>query len=196
MSLTIQQTLEEPNIRSVFKNDNATIGFSVVKTLVIRFMDSFGFATKTSDSQIEIITVDTLENFAYDSLEDIIIFFKMCRQGKFGATKKGIDSNLIFGEWLPMYFDLKSDARERYHQKFKEQEGRTVLSNEQIQKAYEKLTSKKTQEEKDQKAKAHIDSLTEKMDRTMLEDTILDWSKKEEMKPYLDYLKRKRLIIK
>jgi hypothetical protein len=34
------------------------------------------------------------------------------------------------------------------------------------------------------------------MDRTMLEETILDWSKKDEMKPYLDYLKRKRLIIK
>jgi hypothetical protein len=38
--------------------------------------------------------------------------------------------------------------------------------------------------------------MVKSMDRTMLEETISDWSKKEEMKPYLDYLKRKRLIIK
>lgn len=192
MTLTIQNTLEQPNIRSVFKQENASIGFSVVKTLVIRFMDSFGFATKTTDSQIEIITVDTLENFAYDSLEDIILFFKMCRQGKFGSTKKGVDSNLIFGEWLPMYFDLKAEARENTHQKSKQESNKNVLSDEDIRKAYRIANPQKKHEEE----KAYIDGLTKDFSRDDLEDLITQWNIKKQNLHLLDALKRKRKDIK
>ena len=98
IGLTVKDTFESSNIRSVFKGDNGQIGFSVVNVLVKRFMDSFGFATKMSDTQIEVITVDTLEKFAFETLEDIILFFKMARNGSFGSTMRGVDSNLIFDE--------------------------------------------------------------------------------------------------
>ena len=42
----------------------------------------------------------------------------------------------------------------------------------------------------------YIDKITAYMDRQMLEDTILDWSKNPGRKPYLDILKRKRKTIK
>jgi len=89
MGLTIQSTFSKPNIRSVFKGETAQIGFSVVNVLVTRFINSFGFSTKLDPMQIEMITVDTLENFAYESIEDILLFFKMARSGKFGTTKRG-----------------------------------------------------------------------------------------------------------
>jgi len=38
--------------------------------------------------------------------------------------------------------------------------------------------------------------MAKNMDRQMLEDTIRDWETKEEMQPYLNYLKSKRRIIK
>ncbi|MDB0600069.1 hypothetical protein PL373_02635 [Tenacibaculum maritimum] len=74
--------------------------------------NSFAFATKLTDDQIDILTVDALDKFSHESLEDILLFFKMARSGKFGTTKRGVDSNLIFGEWFPMYLDLKSRERE------------------------------------------------------------------------------------
>ena len=58
-------------IKSVFKGDAGQIGFSVVNVLVTRFIDSFGFSTKLNPTQIETLTVDILENFQYETLEDI-----------------------------------------------------------------------------------------------------------------------------
>jgi len=193
MSLTINETFDKAIVKSVFKGEAGQIGFSVVNVLVTRFIDSFGFSTKLNPVQIETLTIDILESFQYESLEDIIIFLKMARTGKFGSTGRGVDSNLILGDWFPKYLDQKAKIREEIYQKEKTQ---SLNSGNAVQEYYAKMRAKKAQEEKEAKMKLEIDEMVESMDRTMLEETISDWSKKEEMKPYLDYLKRKRLIIK
>lgn len=192
MSLTINETFDKAIIRSVFKGEAGQIGFSVVNVLVTRFIDSFGFSTKLNPIQIETLTVDILENFQYESLEDIIIFLKMARTGKFGSTGRGVDSNLILGDWFPKYLDQKAQIREQNYQKEKAQFSDSTNAVEQY---YAKMRAKKAQDEKESKAKLEIDEMVKSMDRQMLEDTISDWRKKEEMKPYLDYLKQKRLVI-
>lgn len=193
MSLTINETFDKAIVKSVFKGEAGQIGFSVVNVLVTRFIDSFGFSTKLNPVQIETLTIDILESFQYESLEDIIIFLKMARTGKFGSTGRGVDSNLILGDWFPKYLDQKAKIREEIYQKEKTQ---SLNSGNAVQEYYAKMRAKKAQEEKEAKMKLEIDEMVKSMDRTMLEETISDWSKKEEMKPYLDYLKRKRLIVK
>lgn len=193
MSLTINETFNKAIVKSVFKGEAGQIGFSVVNVLVTRFIDSFGFSTKLNPVQIETLTIDILESFQYESLEDIIIFLKMARTGKFGSTGRGVDSNLILGDWFPKYLDQKAKIREELYLKEKTQ---SLNSGNAVQEYYAKMRAKKAQEEKETKMKLEIDEMVKSMDRTMLEETISDWSKKEEMKPYLDYLKRKRLIIK
>ena len=193
MSLTINETFDKAIVKSVFKGEAGQIGFSVVNVLVTRFIDSFGFSTKLNPVQIETLTIDILESFQYESLEDIIIFLKMARTGKFGSTGRGVDSNLILGDWFPKYLDQKAKIREELYLKEKTQ---SLNSGNAVQEYYAKMRAKKAQEEKETKMKLEIDEMVKSMDRTMLEETISDWSKKEEMKPYLDYLKRKRLIIK
>lgn len=195
IGLSIKNTLEQPLIRSVFKGENGQTGFSVVRVLVKRFVDSFGFSTKLSEVQIDTITVDTLTKFEYESLQDILLFFKMARSGSFGATSKGVDSNLIFGDWFPKYLELKSIEREAIITSKKEQELYPDQENA-VSLFYCKQREKKKKEEQHNKQLSEIDEMVKNMDRQMLEDTILDWSKKEEMLPYLDYLKRKRLTIK
>lgn len=195
MNLTIKQTLSQPLVKSVFKGENGSIGFSVVRVLVTRFLESFGFSTKHTDIQIDTITVDTLTNFEYESLQDIVLFFKMARSGKFGATIKGVDSNLIFGDWFPKYLELKSIEREILVQNDKVKVNNEISENV-ISKYYENHRKKLKFEKEFKETCLEIDKMCKDMDRQILEDTILDWSKKEEMKPYLDYLKRKRLVIK
>lgn len=191
MGLSIPQTLSKPTIRTVFKGHDQ-IAYSVVNILVNRFMDSFGFSTKLSGAQLETLTVDTLENFAYESLDDIILFFKMARTGKFGSTKKGVDSNLIYGEWYPAYLELKADERERQHQKEKAEMAKGVITAEDVHKAYQQAAQRKMP----QRVAAYIDKITKGITREELEEMIVEWGNDQQKKPYLDILKRKRLEIK
>lgn len=193
IGLTVDKNLDKPVIRGLFKNENGQIGFAVVKVLVNRFIDSFGFSTKLSESQLEVLTVDTLEKFSYDSLEDIILFFKLARSGTFGTTKRGVDSNLIFGEWFPMYMEMKAEAREREYIKNKKTITESTLSIEEVKKSYEKIKPNNSFRDR---VLIYIDKITEGINRLELEDLIQAWSEDEQKKPYLRDLKAKRQTIK
>lgn len=191
MNLTISQTFDKALIKSVFREEAGQIGFSVVNVLVTRFIDSFGFSTKLNSTQIETLTVDILENFQYETLEDIIIFLKMARTGKFGSTGRGVDSNLILGDWFPKYLDQKAQVREDIYQKEKALQTKADEDGA-VELYYAKLRHDKAKKLETQRIKADIDDMVKDMDKQMLEDTITDWEKKEEMKPWLFYLKSKR----
>lgn len=193
IGLTVDKNLDKPVIRGLFKNENGQIGFAVVKVLVNRFIDSFGFSTKLSESQLEVLTVDTLEKFSYDSLEDIILFFKLARSGTFGTTKRGVDSNLIFGEWFPMYMEMKAEAREREYIKNKKTITESTLSIDEVKKSYEKINPNNSFRDR---VLNYIEKITDGITRIELEDLIQAWSEDEQKKPYLRELKAKRLIIK
>lgn len=193
LQLSIDKTLGKPIIKSSFKNENSQIGFTIVSLLVNRFIDTFGFSTKLNDAQIEILTIDTLEKFSYDSLEDIILFFKLARSGTFGTTKRGVDSNLIFGEWFPMYMEMKAEARELEYIKNKKTIIESTLSIEEVKKSYEKIKPNNSFRDR---VLNYIDKITEGINRLELEDLIQAWSEDEQKKPYLRELKSKRLIIK
>lgn len=191
MNLTIQDTFSEPNIRSVFKGDHGGVGFSVVNILVTRFIDSFAFSNKMSPDQIEMLTVDTLENFSYESLQDIILFFKMARSGKFGNTHRSPDNNLIYGEWFPKYLDQKSVIREQNYDKKKGEQKSKPVSIEDVKQTYAKIEERNLHQQRLE----YIEKITKDMDRQILEDTIVDWEKDEKRKPYVKYLKQKRREI-
>ena len=193
IGLTVDKNLDKPVIRGLFKNENGQIGYAVVKVLVNRFIDSFGFSTKLSESQLEVLTVDTLEKFSYDSLEDIILFFKLARSGTFGTTKRGVDSNLIFGEWFPIYMEMKAEAREREYIKNKKTITESTLSIEEVKKSYEKIKPNNSFRDR---VLIYIDKITEGINRLELEDLIQAWSEDEQKKPYLRELKAKRQTIK
>lgn len=193
IGLTVDKNLDKPVIRGLFKNENGQIGFAVVKVLVNRFIDSFGFSTKLSENQLEVLTVDTLEKFSYDSLEDIILFFKLARSGTFGTTKRGVDSNLIFGEWFPMYMEMKAEAREREYIKNKKTITESTISIDDVKKSYEKIKPNNSFRER---VLIYIEKITEGINRLELEDLIQAWSEDEQKKPYLRELKAKRQTIK
>ena len=191
MRLTIDDTLEKPVLKNVFKNKEK-LAFSTIEVLVKRFLDSFGFSKKADYNQIETISIDSFEKFSYESLEDIILFFKMARRGDFGTTNKGVDSNLIFGEWFTMYLERKSIRREENHEKRKNKANEISVSYEDVKITYKKAHEKKKLEV----VKTYVDNITKNFDRQMLEDLIFDWDKDPEKKKYISILKKKRVTIK
>lgn len=196
MNLTLQTVFEKPLVRSVFKEEAGQIGYSVVKILCSRFMDSFGFSTKMNDTQIESLTVDVLEFFSYETLEDIILFFKMARSGKLGTTNRGVDSNLILGTWAPAYLELKAIEREKIIQKEKSSHKIDQLTIEDVKKAHEKAIKANSNDDFIEKVKNYVEKITNGISREHLENLILEWSNDEQKKKYLDILKRKRQTIK
>lgn len=194
LSLSLNDTLTSPNIRSVFKGDNTAVCFGVIKIIVSRFLETFAFSTKPTESQIEIIAVDTFEHFSYESLLDVILFFKMGRSGKFGATNRGVDSNLIFGSWFPKYLEMKSEERERQIEKDKKSVSASTLSLEDVKKAYAK--QKNDYQKQYDRVIAYVDKITADITREKLEEFIVEWLSDPDKKEYIDILKRKRKTIK
>lgn len=195
-SYSISNALEKPVVRNIFKTpEQIQLAFGVVGVVVQRFFDSLGFSTKVNPVQVEIITSDTIEYFKYETLDDIVLFFKYCRQGKFGSTHRGVDSNLIFGEWFPKYMELKATERES----LKEQEKKEHIKSDKeniVYKHYEKVAYQKYLKEQQLKIQIEIDDMVKSMDKQMLEDTISDWSNKPELSEYLKYLKTKRNLFR
>lgn len=88
--------------------------------------------------QIQILAGDLYDRFKTDTVDDIIILFKMARKGEFGKVYK-ID-NFEVMRWVDEYFLHKSAEREKMIEKeknsFKKQSVETAMSDE----AYAKFT--------------------------------------------------------
>lgn len=190
--VSLATAVKSITLRSAFKGADG-VAYSIVHLLCKRFLEAFTFSTKLQTYQVESFTVDTLEAFEYESLDDVVVFFKMARTGKFGAAKKGIDSNLVFGEWLPQYLEQKAEVREQIKHQERNQHKRY---NEQVQDFYTKHKKQQQKQRQHKRVLDYIDEITANMDRQMLEDTIISWQKNPKTVPYVRLLKKKRLTIK
>lgn len=190
--LEIKQTLNAVNIRKLASVIDRVNVIKALTYLTTRLANSFNVGKNLSLEQSTIIAIDLFEIFAYESLEDVLLMYKMVRQGKIGDGKDfKLDSQNIFHKWVPAYLELKAEAREAEVLRQKKEFNRIneVISLEDVRKTYEKLS-------RPQRIKDYIDDATQGFDRQMLEDLILSWSYMPEMKELLPELKKKRLTIK
>lgn len=164
--------------------------------LINRFNTNFNVGKKLTIEQSALLASDIVEKYPYETIEDVVLMLKMVRQGIIGDGKDyKLDGQNVMTKWFPEYLEKKYEELER--QKKKElSEMNTVNSDNSVEQYYAKIRRQKAQKEKEDKAKMEIDKMCQNMDRQILEDTISDWAEKEEMKPYLDYLKQKRKNIK
>ena len=182
----------ERKLAYVFKGEHKKIAFATIEFLVLRFVDSFGFSTQVSESRIETLITDFYDHFKHESLSDIVLFLKMARNGYFGATHKGVDSNLIFGDWFPKYLEKKAIERESIYIKEKSKEKESLVSIDDIRKAYQKLQNNTFQD----RVIAYVEKITTGINREQLEKLITEWENDKEQKKWAMLLKAKRTTIK
>ncbi len=89
---------------------------------IIRIIEFFLEVTgkELEDYQIQILAGDIYEKFKTDSLDDVILMFKMARQGDFGKVYKCDTFEIM--EWATKYLEHKSATRERLILKKKKQQ--------------------------------------------------------------------------
>jgi hypothetical protein len=184
--------LKLKKLAKVLGDENAVVLISYV---INRFNSNFNVGKSLSDIQSAILAYDIIEKYPYETIEDIVLMLKMVRQGSIGDGKDyKLDGQNVMTKWFPQYMDLKYQEFERLKQKEKELFAQT--DENAVSKYYEKMRKAKAEKKIRDEAEKKIDKMVENINRKQLEEIIEDWNTKVEMKPYLDYLKRKRQTIK
>jgi len=193
-NLNLSNAIDGTKLKKLEKEVGEINTITAICYLINRFNANFNVGKSLTQQQAALLASDIVEKYPYETIEDIVLMFKQVRQGIIGDGKDfKLDGQNVLAKWFPEYLDKKYIEVERRNQKANE----TVKEESNaVELYYAKLRKQKADKEKRILAENHIDEMVKSMDRAMLEDFIQDWSKKEEMKPYLDYLKRKRLIIK
>lgn len=196
-NINLQNAIDGTKIKSLEKSLGEINMVKVVTYLLMRFSESFNVGKNISNTQAPLIAIDIIEKYPYETIEDVVLMLKQVRQGIIGDGKDyKLDGQNILNKWFPEYLEKKYMEFER----LKKQEY-SLISNEidsknhPVAQFYEKRRIEKTRKEKETKMHLEIDEMVKYMDRQMLEDTISDWEKKQEMKPYMHYLILKRRSV-
>jgi hypothetical protein len=191
-NLTLKSAIDGTKINKFEKLLGERETATVITYFLMRFSKNFNVGKNITDGQAPLIAIDIIEKYPYETIEDVFLCLKQARQGIIGDGKDyKLDGQTILAKLLPEYLDRKYAEVERLNKKVE-----TPTENTAVELYYAKLRKQKKAEEERKKIESEIDEMVKLMDKQMLEDTIFDWERKPEMKPYLDYLKRKRTIIK
>mgnify|MGYP000073656786 CR=1 FL=1 len=87
--------------------------------LIKRLNNLLNVGQKLNDLQIATLASDLLDFCQNETLEDMVILFKMARKGELGTKIYRLDSMVILQEWMPVYLDLKYQEKERELQRKK-----------------------------------------------------------------------------
>lgn len=193
-NLSLSNAINGTNLRKLEKEVGEINTITAICYLIKRFNANFNVGKSLTDQQAALLASDIVEKYPYETIEDVVLMLKQVRQGIIGDGKDyKLDGQNVLAKWMPEYLDKKYIEVERQNKKTNES---LKDENNAVEQFYAKLRAKKAREEKDERVKSQIDEMAKSMTRDDLESTITEWSQKEDMKPYLDYLKRKRLVIK
>lgn len=105
-SLTIEKCVSAPLLINQKANEKELI--KSIFLIVKRFNDLVNVSKKLNEDQMIALSADLFERFGGESLEDIMLFFKMARNGEFGDLYR-LDSIVILS-WVNKYLDRKTEA--------------------------------------------------------------------------------------
>jgi len=109
-----------------------------VYLIILRFNRLLNVSKPMDDEQMTVLALDLVEAFKYDTLEDIILLFKMARNLKFGNIYR-IDPPTIIS-WIPIYMEQKAVEREHLH---KQMLAKPLLQMpEDVKKSFDKMMDK------------------------------------------------------
>lgn len=161
--LSVQESIETGVVLTNVIRDKQS-KFSVIDQIckIIEYFQELTNINKKMESfQVQVLAGDLLDAFTGDTIEDIILMFKMARKGEFGQIYR-IDGMVIMS-WVPQYLEYKSEEREKLYRKQESQRKKEEQNIDVSDKAIEKLDlliSKLSSPVKDLEAKPHQYNLT------------------------------------
>lgn len=197
-NLSVASAINGTKIKKLEKEVGEVNTITAICYLLNRFNSTFNVGKSLTPQQSAMLASDIVEKYPYETIEDIVLILKQVRQGIIGDGKDyKLDGQNVLSKWMPEYLDKKYAEVERQEKNKKDELLKFHNSKDHpVELYYAKLRKEKAKKLEEQRMKAEIDEMVKSMDKQMLEDTIADWEKKEEMKPWLFYLKSKRQSVR
>ncbi|MFV5697773.1 hypothetical protein ACM55H_05340 [Flavobacterium sp. ZT3R17] len=197
-NLSLLNAIDGTKLNKLEKSVGEINTITAICYLLNRFNSNFNVGKSLTQQQSALLASDIVEKYPYETIEDVVLMLKQVRQGILGDGKDyKLDGQNVLAKWFPEYLEKKYIEFERIKKKENsDSETEKNIRSNAVHQFYEKRKAEKARKEKEEKIHLEIDEMIQNMDRQMLEDTISHWEKQEEMKPFLNYLREKRLVVK
>lgn len=120
-NLTVGNAMNGVLLRNMDKQLGKKNIVKAIAYFIQRLSNNFNVGKKLDPTQASILALDLFEIFSYESLEDVMMMFKLARQGKIGDGRDyKLDGQTVLHKWVPAYLELKAVERENQHQKTKD----------------------------------------------------------------------------
>lgn len=107
--ITLKSCLHADSLRKTYKSD-PTGTIAAVIAIIDQYSRSLNTYKEISQYQLHQMSIDIIDRFKHESLNDVILLFKYAREGRFGFRAR-FDSSVMV-EWIPHYMELKAIERE------------------------------------------------------------------------------------
>lgn len=197
-NLSLSNAIDGTKLKKLEKSVGEINTITAICYLLNRFNSNFNVGKSLTQQQSALLAADIVEKYSYETIEDVVLMLKQVRQGILGDGKDyKVDGQNVLAKWFPEYLEKKYIEFERQKkQENSDSEMEKINRSNAVHQFYEKRKAEKARKEKQEQMHQEIDEMVQNMDRQMLEDTIFDWERKPEMQPFLDYLRKKRLVVK
>ena len=121
-SLSVGAAMESVHIRNLDRYIGKPNIVKAITYLTLRFAENFNMRGNFDAVQAAILANDLFDVFGYETLEDVVMMYKLARQGRIGDGKDfKLDGQTVMHKWVPTYLELKAIERENRHQTRKDE---------------------------------------------------------------------------
>jgi hypothetical protein len=119
--LTVEKAMDSVSIGKLTRSIDKINVIKAITYLILRLAEHFNMKGKFTSEQASVLALDLTQIFDYETLEDVVLMFKLARQGRIGDGKDfKLDGQTVLHKWVPEYLELKAIERERQHNDKKE----------------------------------------------------------------------------
>lgn len=116
--VTLNTCLEAPSLNKLKKESGQEELQIIIEALLLKAMQNFNVKYQLSDVQIEFFAEAFVEEFGYETIDDLIYCLKSAAKGKFGEIYSAIDPPTLF-KWFRLHLDEKYQQKENLLQRKK-----------------------------------------------------------------------------
>ena len=143
-SVTIQQCVDPKTetLAQLVRQNGYDEMLTALSTLIATSLKHWKVKDPMTPPEIMMLTVDFLDDYKHETLQDFMLVFRNARKGKYGTVYNRVDGSVII-DWLKLHLDEKVLERESYHKRL----GANDPQNDQV---YKHLTEKQVQSLREQ----------------------------------------------
>lgn len=110
--------LTAPSLKKLIKQSGEDEVQATIEAIVFVGMENFNVKYHLSDTQTEFFAEAFIEEFGYETIDDLIVCLKSAAKGKFGEIYSAIDPPTLF-KWFRLHLDNKYQQKENLLQRKK-----------------------------------------------------------------------------